>query len=346
MSLKYLISPILFLSLFIALAGKLSFGQSDSLSEDWIQQSIDLTINGKFKEAEDLLQKRIENGHGGLETYFYYASLLNSKMTHYEDFHNDSLFLIVIDSVIKKADRLLKNKITDSSGTARILFYKGSAVGYLAFYQGQVGKWMAAFNNGVEAIDYLEQAVSYDSLFYDAYLGIGVYKYWKSTKLKAVLWLPFLKDERAEGIRLIRRATDHDARSRYMGMHQLIYILLDYGDFYRAKQYALQAVKKYPHSQFMQWAYAHTLYKMHDNQNAIETYRHLLKMIDKDPQANPSHKVTCRLRMAEIFARMNDIASCRRQCEIISNDFIRDKLTDNGRKDYDKAIELLEQCER
>ena len=279
-----------------------------------------------------------------METYFYYASLLNSKMTHFENFHNDSLFLIVIDSVIKKADRLLKNSNMDSLQSARVLFYKGSAVGYLAFYEGQTGKWLAAFNNGIDAIDYLEQAVAYDSTFYDADLGIGVYKYWKSTKLKAVLWLPFVKDERAEGIRLIRKATDNASRSKYMGMHQLIYILLDYGDFYRAKQYAQKAVEKYPQSQFMWWAYAHTLYKMHDNLNAIETYKHLLEMINNDPQANPSHKVTCRLRMAEIYSRMNIRDDCREQCSIILNNFKRENLSDNGKNDYDKAEAILKNC--
>jgi tetratricopeptide (TPR) repeat protein len=318
--------------------------QNDSIKTDWVQQSIDLTINGRFDEAEILLKKRIADGHEDLETYFYYASLLNSKMTHYENFHNDSLFLIVIDSVIKKADRLLKNIPQDSLQTARILFYKGSAVGYLAFYQGQTGKWLAAFNNGMDAIDYLEQAAAYDSALYDAYLGIGVYKYWKSTKLKAVLWLPFVKDERAEGIRLIRKATDSSSRSKYMGMHQLIYILLDYGDFYRAKQYALEAIDKYPQSQFMWWAYAHTLYKMHDNADALKTYEHLLEMINNDPQANLSHKVTCRLRMAEIYKRMNDVEACRNQCRLIINDFKRDNLSDNGKKDYDKAKEMMKKC--
>ena len=335
----YIFAFLLFITLL-----KPAEAQNDSLKTDWIQQSIDLTINGRFDEAESLLQQRIRSGQDDLETYFYYASLLNSKMTHFENFHNDSLFLIVIDSVIKKADRILKKKSIDSLQTACVLFYKGSAVGYLAFYQGQTGKWLAAFNNGMDAIDYLEQAVDYDSVFYDAYLGIGVYKYWKSTKLKAVLWLPFVKDERAEGIRLIRKATDSSSRSKYMGMHQLIYILLDYGDFYRAKQYALEAVGKYPQSQFMWWAYAHTLYKMHDDAEALKTYEHLLEMINNDPQANLSHKVTCHLRMAEIYKRMNNKEACRSQCRIIIDGFSRESLTDNGKKDYDKAEDLLQKC--
>ena len=319
--------------------------QDKSNNENWVQKSIDLTINGRFDEAENLFQKRINNNPDDLEAYFYYASLLNSKMTHFENFHDDSLFLIVIDSVVQKSDHYLKTMPADSLQTARILFYKGSAVGYLAFYQGQTGKWLAAFNNGMDAIDYLEEAVSYDSTFYDAYLGIGVYKYWKSTKLKSMLWLPFVKDERAEGIRLIRKSTDSSSRSKYMGMHQLIYILLDYGDYYNALQYAQTAIDSYPNSPFMWWAYAHTLYKMHDNLKAIEIYKHLLKMINSDSQVNPSHKVTCHLRLAEVFLRLEKRDECRLQCQIIFDNFKREKLTDNGKKDFDKARDILEKCE-
>ncbi len=321
------------------------YAQDESNNGNWVQKSIDLTINGRFDDAEKLLQKRIKNKSDDLESYFYYASLLNSKMTHFENFHNDSLFLEIIDSVNQKTARYLKKKYIDSLQTARILFYKGSAVGYLAFYQGQTGQWLSALENGMDAIDYLEKAVSYDSTLYDAYLGIGVYKYWKSTKLKAVLWLPFIKDERSEGIKLIRKATDSASHSKYMGMHQLIYILLDYGDYYRALQYALKAIEKYPESQFMWWAYAHTIYKMHDNLKAIETYKHLLKMINSDPQANPSHKVTCHLRLAEVFLRLEKKDECRQQCQIIFNDFKREELTDNGKKDFDKARDILEKCE-
>jgi tetratricopeptide (TPR) repeat protein len=219
-------------------------------------------------------------------------------------------------------------------------------MGYLAFFQGQTGEWFAALKNGVNAIDYLEQAVLYDSTFYDAYLGIGVYKYWKSTKLKSISWIPFVKDERAEGIRLIRKATDSSSRSKYMGMHQLIYILLNYGDFFRAKQYADEAIKKYPDSQFMWWAYCHTLYKMHDNKKAIEAYKHLYRMLKNTQKGNPSHMVTCHLRMAEVYLRMKDTDNCREQCRMVMNNFQRKNLTDNGKKDFDRLKEILTECEQ
>jgi tetratricopeptide (TPR) repeat protein len=336
---------IFFLSnLFLIILINGAAAQADSSKGDWVQQSIDLTINGRFDEAESLLQARINKYPNELEPYFYYASLLNSKMTHYENYHNDSLFLVMIDSVIIKSDRFLKKNTTDSAKIAHVYFYKGSAVGYLAFYQGQIAKWLAAFNNGIDAIDYLEKAVSYDSTFYDAYLGIGVYKYWKSTKLKSLLWMPFVKDERAEGIKLIRKASDSVSRSKYLGMHQLIYILLNYGDFYKAKQYADEAIGKYPNSQFMWWAYSHTLYKMHDNKNAIEAYKHLYKMLINDDNGNPSHLVTCHLRMAEVYLRMNDTNNCRIQCQTVFDGFSFDQLTENGKKDYKKAKDIIKYC--
>ena len=45
-------------------------------------------------------------------------------------------------------------------------------------------------NSGQVIPDYaLQQPFELDSAFYDAYLGVGSYKYWKSSKGKFLTWL-------------------------------------------------------------------------------------------------------------------------------------------------------------
>ena len=95
----------------------------------------------------------------------------------------------------------------------------------------------------------------------------------------------------------------------------------------------------------MWWAYTHTLYKMHDNKNAIEAYKHLHKMLLNDQNGNPSHLVTCHLRMAEVYLRMKDWANFHKQCKLVVDNFQREKLTNNGKKDFDKVKELLNGAE-
>lgn len=327
------------LSVLVALLFTLSVQASE---KEWIEKSIDFTINTRFAEAESLLTGRMARGDSGLAVLFYYASVLNSKMTHFEKPVGETVFLNVLKKVIDRSSRQME-KEKDKKREAQLYFYRGSALGYLAFYQGQSGSWYPAFKNGLKARRDLEKAVERDPSLYDAYLGIGTFQYWVSTRFK---WLPLVSDNREEGIANIMKAIAHSTYSRYMAMHQLIYILLDYGKFDEALGYAGKVIEAYPSSPFMWWAYAHTLYKMHRNDQALDAYYKLLGLIERSPQANPMHRVACHVKLAELYARLGDRANCRRHCQtVLNHTFTEDELTEQGEKRLEKAAELLKGCE-
>ena len=213
--------------------------------DNWISRSIRLTINARFTQAESLLVNRIAAGENTAEVHFYLSSVLNSKMTHYESRIDEARFLNSIDKVIQKTDSaLVHNGNNTNKQTARLLFYRGSAFSYRAFYLGQTGHWLEALQDGSKSIGDLEQAVELDSTIYEAYLGIGVYQYWKSTKLKFLFWTPFVDDVRLTGIEQIKKTVHSNTPARYLAMHQLVYILLDYGGMDEALVYARQGIEK------------------------------------------------------------------------------------------------------
>ena len=271
-------------------------------ASDWIQQTIDFTINTQFDSAESIINERLASGDSSLPVYFYYASILNSKMTHYENEEGMDRFLEILSKIIDDTSLLINfNGTLDDTNKAKLYFYRGSAYGYLAYAQGKNGQWLKALDNGMASIDDLDKSVRIDSTLYDAYLGIGVYYYWRSTKLKFMLWLPFLPDMRDEGINQIKLAIEKGRYSAALGMQQLIYILLDYGRFDEAIPYAKKIIERYPKSQFMRWAHAHVYYKRHEYDKAIESYFKLLELIENDTQSNPSHWLFCQTRLAEIY---------------------------------------------
>lgn len=313
--------------------------------DDWIQQSIDLTINTQFMQAESLIQQRIRTGQDGIEENFYYACVLNSKMTHFENLDDQNKLLTALQKVMDKTDRHLNN----SNGNGRydlatLYFYRGSAYGYRAFYYGQTAQWYLALQDGLKSIDDLKKAIQLDSTLFDAYLGLGVYKYWQSTKLKYVLWLPFVPDLREEGIADIKKAVENGAYSRFSGMHQLIYILLDYGRFDAALVYANQAIEAYPSSQFMRWAHAQTYFKMKNYPEAIRSYLELLRLIEEDAQANPSHYLFCQVRLAEIYDRNGNRTACMERLKLALNRVYEKNLSEKGRDKLQQAGELYKKC--
>lgn len=307
------------------------------LAQDWIKQSIDLTINSHFDEAEQLLQNRMQQGDSSLAVDFYYASVLNSKMTHFENQLDEQPFFDALDRVIDNGEKQLNQDNLSAKEKAKISFYVGSAYGYLGFYQGQSGQWLTALSNGESAHNYLEKAVELDSTIWDAYLGLGAYKYWVSTRIH---WIPFVPDQRDEGIRLIKKTIENNAYSKYMAIHQLIYILLDYGRFNEARMWAEKVVKIYPESTFMRWAHSHVYMKMKDLPAAIASYKILLDLLENDPQSNPNHRVTGLARLADMYARSD---SCQ-QALSIAEDIRQDNYFSTS-PDDDEILRLLREID-
>ena len=184
-------------------------------ANSWITECIDYTIYTKFDSALLVIDRQIAHDSLNYRAYFYRAATLSSRMTHFENNNDERAFLSAIDYTIG----IIEKKLDDTTGMdpaqhADYLFYLGSAYGYLAFYQGRNGKYFPALSNGLESNGLLNMAVVMDSTRYDAFLGIGVFKYWRYSKLKFISWLPFIPDEREEGIALIKKTINEESASR------------------------------------------------------------------------------------------------------------------------------------
>jgi tetratricopeptide (TPR) repeat protein len=315
--------------------------------EDWIKETIDESINTKFAKAEEVIHEQFALGDSGAAVYFYYASILNSKMTHFENDDDVQEFTEAIDKVNTICTETLTGSNTlTAQKKARLYFYRGSALGYLAYYQGTHSEWFKALDNGLASINDLEEAIALDSTLYDAYLGIGVYKYWRSTKFKYVLWLPFVPDMREEGIAYIKKAAEKGKYSSSMAMHQLIYILLDYGKYDEAIPYAEEIVQRYPDSQFMWWAYAHVYFKRHEYKEAVDAYKRLLILIENDPNSNPNHWIFCNVRLAEILYRMGEYKSSISFADKVLKKKFATELSDKSREKIKQAKELIDESQK
>ena len=318
--------------------------QSSLASESWIERNIDLTINTRFDEAIALVRDQITINPQDYEAWFYLAATLNSKMTHFENQIEEPEFNAAIDTCI----RLLKSMVDDTAGIAKSVrarrsFYLGSAYGYLAYFQGKSGQYLAAFSNGITSNNLLHSAIEMDSTLYDAYLGIGVFKYWRYAKLRFISWLPFIPDERDEGIAMIKKTIRSGGLSQYMAMHQLIYILADYERPEESLVYAEQVTKQYPNSQFMWWAASRAYDRSNNFDQAVRAYKRLDELLAADKNANPNHVVKCRIKLASVYERMADYQSCYDTCnDLLAR--IGGLQVDDQEDKIEEIRDLIETC--
>ena len=314
-----------------------------SFANDWIDENIELTINGKFNQALSILEQRIGIDTTDYKSYFYLAATLNSKMTHYENLNYEKEFY----AAIKKTIGIIKKKQSENtelsdSTNAQYSFYLGSAYGYRGFFEGRKGNWYSALSDGLSAIDLLEESVEMDSSLMQAFLGIGTYDYWSSSKLKFALWLPFIPDNRERGIELIKKSLLEDSPAKYIAMHQLVYILIDYGMFENAKFYAEKIIEKYPQSQFMWWAYSHVFYKQRNYDKAIPSYQYLLSLIENSEESNPAHIIKCNLKLAQLYFESEKYSESIFHCENILNNENLDSLSIQLEEEISEAQDYLE----
>ncbi len=308
---------------------------------DWIQENIELTINGNFESAINLLNDRMQKNPNDYRTYFYLAATLNSKMTHFENSKDEFEFNNFIDKTIQLIEPKLENKAIDDTLRSKLLFYLGSAYGYLGYFEGKKGNWYSAVSNGLKAKSLLSESIEIDSTIVEAYVGIGVYKYWLSSKIGFIIWIPFVPDDREEGIEMIKKSIKNERPGKYIAMHQLVYILIDYGRFEEAIVYAEKIVKRYPQSQFMWWANAHTYYKMRNYEKAIFSYNRLLTLFKNDSNHNPGHFIKCNLKLAQLYFELEDFTQCIRFCRIILKEKNSTGLYEKYSKEFGDTEEYL-----
>jgi tetratricopeptide (TPR) repeat protein len=293
--------------IYFLLVVKIMFGDQPQ----WISRGIDLTINNQFDEAVQVFTNACKEMPENYRAHFYLAATLDSKMTHFENNADAEAFNAAVDTVIALVEAELERKPIKN---AELIFYLGSAYGYRAYFLGRRGSWYSAIANGKKATALLQQAVELDSTLYDAYLGIGSYKYWLYSKIKFITWLPFIPDERAEGIHMIRKPIAMNARSKYMAMHQLIYVLTDYNKAKEATIYADSLMERYPRSQFMLWAAAHAYSKNQNYTRAIFVFEKLSRLLEEDPNPNPSHLIKCGYKLADLYIQQYRYQECFAEC--------------------------------
>jgi tetratricopeptide (TPR) repeat protein len=316
-------------------------------SDTWIQKTIDLTINTSFTDALLTVQNQIDKDSTNYRAWFYLAATYNSRMTHFENDADTDQFNTAIDKTI----RLIENEqeftigLPDST-QAQLLFYLGSAYGYRAYFQGRNGQFISAVANGLKSVGYLNESLEKDSTLYGAYLGIGVYKYWRYSRLSFISWLPMIPDDRDQGIVMINVAISHDSLSKYMAMHQLIYILLDYGKTKEAVELAEIVIKKYPDSQFMWWATAHAYFKDGDYQQADKSYEKLYSLILNDKNKNLNHLLKCQYKRAQIAKYQDNYKQCLQRCDEILIYSEQPFLSAEVRKIVSETEDLRAECRK
>jgi len=182
--------------------------EPDSLEDIFIAKAMSYTYIDSFQAAIACIESLIAVDSDYWPAYVIKAGIVYVEMTDDERYDQKKHFKALIDTSLTGLDEHLKYHPEDKWA----LFFKGTALGYDAIWEGQHGSWFKAVTKGLKAGKYFSKAVKKDTLFYEAYVGLGTLHYWRSAKLGILRKLPFISDKRQQGIDELKKAME---KSRY-----------------------------------------------------------------------------------------------------------------------------------
>ncbi len=309
-----------------------------------VQQQVELgiekTIRNDFVGAEALFRELIAAYPDQPAGYFYLGATFQAEMLDAEQYDRLEEFQQTMARCIEVAKALQERDGSDPWP----YFFEGSAHLYRSFMDSKQKKMLGAYRNAVRGVHRLEKVIALDSAFYDAYLGVGSFKYWKSSKAKALTWLPFISDERRRGIEMVQIALEKGNFVKLVGRDQLAWMLLDAGRTQEALELALQNHRLYPESRFFRWTLVEIYYRGEHWEEAFQAYGELLQMVRALPENNHYNEITCLLRLGEIYCLQGEFEKSRDLALEILRLPLDPQVRERAKPKLKQALELQKRC--
>ena len=222
---------------------------------------LDYAFNFEFEKAEELLAENFNREPESLKNHYLYINTHLLKVipaTDEQPFRNkqnvkDSLHQILI----KYAEKVVE-KYEDKKLTTDEKYYLGSIHGFLGRMYGIEGSWMAAFSNGKEGKNMLEEIIGKNPQYADAYLLLGILNYY-ADRLGGVVGFVAgvlgLSGDREVGIQYLKLAEERGKLTSSQAAMLLVelYSRLE-GNTLDALPYFEKLIKQYPrNSHFINW---------------------------------------------------------------------------------------------
>ncbi|MBN1154533.1 hypothetical protein JXB12_06375 [candidate division KSB1 bacterium] len=173
--------------------------------------------------CDEIIRLHPEEPLGYLGAASIYHGIMRNYWTNRYHAEFDSLITLAIDKG--------ESKLAADDTNAENHFFYGAAKGIKGLQHMRHHEWLAAFREGLSGFNHIKKSYQLDDSIYDAYLGLGLFYYWKSVKTRILSFLRFVKDEREKGIEYIKIAVDKGQFSKLEGQMILLQIYYYEGMF-------------------------------------------------------------------------------------------------------------------
>jgi len=251
------------------------------------------------------------------------ANKIAEAYDYAEDF-NEAFILNNLDAAKEQAEELISNY----EDNIWYLYFNALAEGYTSYFNGINGNWLSAISTGVNSILEFEKILESNDKFYEAYIAIGTFEYWKSSKMEFMDWLSFASDTKNIGIDRLVVAIDSSSYNAHLAINSLIWIYIDQKKYKEAINVADKALSDFPQSRTFKWGLARA-YEEINPSKAIELYLDILNSYPDSLKENYKNEITLKHIIAQQHAKLGEKEKAIKYCdEILSMKNIPKKTLD------------------
>ncbi|MCX7983644.1 MAG: hypothetical protein N3A63_01925 [Bacteroidetes bacterium] len=300
-----------------------------------VKEGIHLILLQQYHEALNHFKKVTHLAPEHPYGYLYQVATLQAMAIDLETPIDEHLF----DSLLVRAQQLAERYPQPWQE-----FFCGLVDGYRAYYAADQGRWLQAVRYGSSSAQYFEKVLQADSTFYEAYVGVGTYYFWKSEKTQFLTWLPFISDDRMKGIQMLTIASERAEYNRFSAMSSLITIYLELKEYSKAETWARRALQQYPRNRVFLWGLATAYDRAGKLEEAVQWYSTLLQEILSSQQAHPYNEIVCRLNLSKAKLRLNDTVGVNNHLKTVlsyKNHPFPSKIKSRVQEKFNIAADLL-----
>jgi len=296
--------------------------QQTGFTQDYPEQRVDallkdgiIHIINQDYEGAKIFFKVLDDEYSDLPFgKIYLAAVSIAESYDYaEEFDSDFIY----NNLEEAKDQSLDLLDEDEKNIWNNYFYALSE-GYIAYFNAINESWLSALSTGLNSISAFEDCLEIDPAFYESYIAIGTFEYWKSRKTEALSWLPFINDNKNYGIERLITAIDSSSYNTYLAINSLIWIYIDQENYHAAIQTVEEALIEFPESRLFKWGLARA-YEDINPEHSISIYFEILNSYPKWRESNQANETILKHLIAQQYAATGDEQKAIELCKDILN---------------------------
>ena len=314
----------------------------DARVDSLLRTGIYQIVNQDYKSAKQVFNiLNDEYSYLPFGKIYLAANKIAEAYDYAEDF-DETYILNNLESAKEQSEKLVE---LDKNNIWYRYFYALSE-GYVSYFDAIQGSWFSALSTGINSISEFEEILIGDKNFYEAYIAIGTFEYWKSRKLEFMDWLPFANDTKNIGIDRLIVAIESSSYNSYLAINSLIWIYIDQKKYIEAIKVAEKALSEFPQSRNFNWGLARACEEKNPLR-AIQLYLDILNSYPDSLKKNYKNEITLKHLIAQQYAKLGDKEKAIKYCdEILSMTNIPKKTLDQLNERFERVKSLKSELSR